>query len=316
MPKLEVHLKQHTPILQFHAEPGAGLRGTELKPALDRFLLQQCPGVKRWEIKNDDDRVHALEYRVKIVDTADELRTDRNKMQQIGAVLIVSKKNGLAGVDHKAMMGSGANVTFLSAHAELLACIREWIGPFFACNNFGYQKNKGFGCYSVEKIEQELYQTTVIQDLRKALREDKIYEVTPANLNGVNNWQDALLCAAKVRKEMKTGIRLKQSAGEERVESPFMFKSVKQGGSWRTFLISRSIGNVVFETGVCFLSECIPFRGSLNRWLTFDDEQAYTDAIQDFLTLLTTFKSPQPRRDSKGREIAPSRNYPLLKEVK
>ncbi|MDX2070870.1 MAG: hypothetical protein SFV55_20745 [Haliscomenobacter sp.] len=39
--KLEIHLKQHTPIIHFqHAQPGATLRATEVKPKLDRFIRE------------------------------------------------------------------------------------------------------------------------------------------------------------------------------------------------------------------------------------------------------------------------------------
>ena len=41
MPKLTVKLKQHTPLIHFQAEQdGATLRATELKPKLDKFLVE------------------------------------------------------------------------------------------------------------------------------------------------------------------------------------------------------------------------------------------------------------------------------------
>jgi len=205
MPKLEVHLKQHTPILQFHAEPGAGLRGTELKPALDRFLLQQCPGVKRWEIKNDDDRVHALEYRVKIVDTADEIpNLDERKLRQTGFFAAGLERSGDGTVAHQPMLGTGAMITFLSAHRELLECIEKWIGPFFACTNFGYRKSKGFGCYTVEAINGEPYQRAIETDIRMVLDKAKLYEVSSVR----GQWVDVLGTIAQVSAIMKSGINL------------------------------------------------------------------------------------------------------------
>ena len=40
--KLEFTLKQHTPIIHFQSDQkGATLRATDLKPKLDRFLIEQ-----------------------------------------------------------------------------------------------------------------------------------------------------------------------------------------------------------------------------------------------------------------------------------
>lgn len=42
MYKLPIKLKQHTPIIHFqHKQVGATLRATEVKPKLDRFLLEK-----------------------------------------------------------------------------------------------------------------------------------------------------------------------------------------------------------------------------------------------------------------------------------
>jgi len=40
--KLEFTLKQHTPLIHFQSnQKGATLRATELKPKLDKFLIEQ-----------------------------------------------------------------------------------------------------------------------------------------------------------------------------------------------------------------------------------------------------------------------------------
>lgn len=84
MSKLEIALKQHTPIIHFqHNEEGATLRATELKPKLDKFIITQIGegcykrGKERlredmlyvgWLIgkpQNDNDP-HALNYKVKV----------------------------------------------------------------------------------------------------------------------------------------------------------------------------------------------------------------------------------------------------------
>ena len=314
MPKLTVQLTQHTPILQFHAENGAGLRGTELKPALDRFLLRHCPVPREWLQPNSDEDVRALQYRVKIVESTNKQQNERSTVRQVGVMLSTSQKKGQSGIAHEVMMGSAATVTFLTAHSGLLTCLKVWIGAFFACHNFGYQKNKGFGCYTVASIDNEPYQTSIEQDLKKAL--GQVYELNPENLDNANSWQLALKRAAEVRKEMKTGISKKPSPTSERIENPFLFKSVRQGKGWRTFLIPRELSRNTFDNQVYFLSECILYRNVVNRWIAIKDEKEYVLVLREFLALLTTFKEPRPRWNTKGRLIQPVCRYPLLREVK
>ena len=48
--KLSFTLRQHTPMIHFQADqPGATLRATELKPKLDKFLIEKLGG---WSKEN------------------------------------------------------------------------------------------------------------------------------------------------------------------------------------------------------------------------------------------------------------------------
>ncbi|GHT62494.1 hypothetical protein AGMMS50239_15970 [Bacteroidia bacterium] len=47
------------------------------------------------------------------------------------------------------------SLTFSSFESELLDCIKENIISFFVYNNFGFRQSKGFGCFSVIKINDE-----------------------------------------------------------------------------------------------------------------------------------------------------------------
>lgn len=43
MHKLTVTLKQHTPLIHFqHSQEGATLRASEVKPKLDKFIIERC----------------------------------------------------------------------------------------------------------------------------------------------------------------------------------------------------------------------------------------------------------------------------------
>ena len=53
MYKLEFTLKQHTPIIHFqHDQEGATLRATEVKPKLDRFIIEKVFHNEFEECKN------------------------------------------------------------------------------------------------------------------------------------------------------------------------------------------------------------------------------------------------------------------------
>lgn len=208
MPKLTVQLTQHTPILQFHAEAGAGLRGTELKPALDRFLLRHCPVPREWLQPNSDEDVRALQYRVKIVDTAAEITSDPKSIRRTGFFAAGLEKAD-QGVVHMPKLGTGATVTFLSAHQGLLDCIAQWVGPFFATTNFGYRKTKGFGCYTVQTLNGQHYSSTVEADIRAVLDGAKLYEL---NTNG-QTWEQVLASVAQTNAVMKSGINLASQMG-------------------------------------------------------------------------------------------------------
>ena len=69
MYKLEFTLKQHTPIIHFqHDQEGATLRVTEVKPKLDRFIIEKCKeqniDYKKWLIGNGEH--DALNYKIRI----------------------------------------------------------------------------------------------------------------------------------------------------------------------------------------------------------------------------------------------------------
>ncbi|HIC77953.1 MAG TPA: hypothetical protein EYP02_02105, partial [Sulfurovum sp.] len=62
--KLEFSLKQHTPLIHFQSEQfGATLRATELKPKLDRFLLEHVKGIP---FKENTNGHRSLDYKVKV----------------------------------------------------------------------------------------------------------------------------------------------------------------------------------------------------------------------------------------------------------
>ena len=88
MHKLEITLKQHTPLIHFqHDQEGATLRASEVKPKLDKFILTKLGEgdyqkgfetaiEKGWIINNGKNDCKALNYKMKIEIDCNSKRTE------------------------------------------------------------------------------------------------------------------------------------------------------------------------------------------------------------------------------------------------
>lgn len=153
--KFAFNLKQHTPIIHFqHDEDGATLRASELKPKLDKFLLNYFTDkkidYKNFLIKN----TNAFNYKVKI-------SIDKNKNQ------IIDLK------DYKAYFGNMGlkeeekrkgiinyepiKVNFICYNENLQNAIKKNFPLFLILHNFGTRQNKGFGCFYLSNTDKDNY---------------------------------------------------------------------------------------------------------------------------------------------------------------
>ena len=101
MHKLEIKLKQHTPMIHFqHDQEGATLRASEVKPKLDRFILTRlgngdykkgCEEAKSkgWLVGKGDH--NALDYKMRIVST---------DFSPVSIDIKIQKENGIAKFDN------------------------------------------------------------------------------------------------------------------------------------------------------------------------------------------------------------------------
>lgn len=175
----EYKLVQHTPLIHFqHSEPHACLRATEVKPKLDRFLIEQLEKDdrfgdgrwKKWFV--GDGSQQSFDYMMRI--TPNSERVDRTQ----------SIERAIARVEHRppnasfheihknyfGNMASGNNIqdtirktfkeslfykdgltlTIRCFIPELLTLIDEHIRGFFMMHNFGTRQRKGFGSFTVD----------------------------------------------------------------------------------------------------------------------------------------------------------------------
>lgn len=177
MHKLEIKLKQHTPLIHFqHDQDGATLRASEVKPKLDKFILKQLGGgdyekgkaeakAKGWLVGKGDHP--ALDYKLSIASSAKE--TDRFSKTRFEADGITPVKNdkGRIVTDKIPMFfgnmkrGDSApngekrlvftekeiKLTFFSLRDDIIKKIDNCYCEFFAITNFGTRQSKGFGSF-------------------------------------------------------------------------------------------------------------------------------------------------------------------------
>ncbi len=144
--KLAFTLKQHTPIIHFqHDQKGATLRATELKPKLDRFLIerfkQEDVDYKPFLIAGQDG---ALDYKVRV-------EPDLSHSQEIDARNPLFFGNMGEIVPKKFKQNSQSiKVEFFSFSSKVLEAIKNSFEAFLANTNFGTRQSKGFGSFYIE----------------------------------------------------------------------------------------------------------------------------------------------------------------------
>lgn len=169
----EYKLIQHSPLIHFqHSEPHACLRATEVKPKLDRFLIEQaktdqlCSNDKwkRWLI--GDGSQQSFDYMMRI--------TPNGNVVEKSQTIEIALANGRGNI-HKNYFGNmvtergdgreaairekykeslffpdGITLTIRCFIPDLLAFIDRHIRVFFMLHNFGTRQRKGFGSFTVD----------------------------------------------------------------------------------------------------------------------------------------------------------------------
>lgn len=189
MEKLIVTLKQHTPLVHFqHEEQGATLRASEVKPLLDRFIItklfddsfERCKTyLQGYSIEKEvkiqerfNNGFRALNYSIKVIpqkrDESVQLQTvlrDGKYYTQVDTrnedfPFLMSNMGGKSKEEEliNFVLHDTVTLLFCTHHFRLHEVIKQIVPIFFARTNFGQRKTKGFGSFSVSKIngiEQE-----------------------------------------------------------------------------------------------------------------------------------------------------------------
>lgn len=164
MAKLQVKLRQHSPIIHFQAEQeGATLRATEVKPKLDEFIIKEVfnnnyekykeylIGYNEKKTENDFKDKKALDYKLKI-----------NCISQKRVIIIdeFPLYFGNMGQEKqkKFIFSDIVKLDFFSFNYTIIEYIKNYLADFFINNNFGTRQSKGFGSFYIcedDKIYKE-----------------------------------------------------------------------------------------------------------------------------------------------------------------
>lgn len=172
MHKLTVTLKQHTPLIHFqHDQEGATLRASEVKPKLDKFIVERCfhnnfeecrqylvgynpdrPDALRDKFNDAERPYRALDYKMRIVayktqiiNIGSQYPSSNNSLLQLN----IGKRQE----DFTMMSFSDSlEISFLSNMVDIDNLMTEYnLSHFFFYNNFGNRTSKGFGSFTMEK---------------------------------------------------------------------------------------------------------------------------------------------------------------------
>lgn len=181
MKTLTVKLKQHTPLIHFqHSQEGATLRASELKPKLDKYILENAFEESSFDdcktflvgydekkedvlrVKFERENFRAFDYKLSISasnrrqEVTLHPRCNPNDGNYItdNFPLLLSNMGGKDSLDELVdfVYHDNIELTFYSKNEELIEDIKGWIDLFFATHNFGQRQDKGFGSFSVISI--------------------------------------------------------------------------------------------------------------------------------------------------------------------
>lgn len=191
MYQLNFTLQQHTPVIHFqHDQEGATLRATEVKPKLDRFILNSLrnndykEGIKIAKEKKWLIGEHAaLNYKMRIESVNQEIIYLKDKYHDGIVNPIYFGNMGDTSPKHYSI-SEKINITIVSFCKGIIESLNEnLICSFFLLHNFGSRQTKGFGSFTVIKFNDALIGLPIIPKgthsivLEKDLNIEKVFAV-------------------------------------------------------------------------------------------------------------------------------------------
>ncbi len=174
MKTLKVTLKQHTPLIHFqHTENGATLRASEVKPKLDRFIIEKLGGGSYDNVKKQvkdiypqlfisKEGVFALDYKLTVHADGNRLPIKMKPVKKGNMVsdkletypLVLSNMGKSIKESVNFVQYDTVDIVIIVRCEQLYNTLKDNIELFFALTNFGQRQDKGFGSFTVLYIEE------------------------------------------------------------------------------------------------------------------------------------------------------------------
>lgn len=174
MKTLKVTLKQHTPLIHFqHDQYGATLRASEVKPKLDRFIIEKLGGGNYDNVKNQvkntysqlfipKEGVFALDYKLTVHADGNRLPIKMKPAKKGNMVLdkletyplVLSNMGKSIKESVNFVQYDTVDIVIIVRCEQLYNTLKDNIELFFALTNFGQRQDKGFGSFTVFAIEE------------------------------------------------------------------------------------------------------------------------------------------------------------------
>jgi hypothetical protein len=216
MYKLEVKLKQHTPLIHFqHNQEGATLRASEVKPKLDRFIINKLTE-EQIAFKHIKSTRDALDYKIKIKSGILETYTIQDRHPLFFANMGDGERKEFRYCD------GYTEVEFQTFHEEIINYLKEYLVEFFLCNNFGTRQSKGFGAFFFDNSDP-LYQQPIQTQLM-----DYCFTVNVSK-NLTNQWRVLFEHIELFYKVLRSGLNICNREGTIYIK-PIIFKYAKEKG--------------------------------------------------------------------------------------
>lgn len=177
-----IEVEQHSPLIHFQSnQKGAGLRASELKPKLDRYLLKKLKNKLTPYLKSNQK--YALDYSVKIryrVYKSEIMEKNKDGKIKSECCLICNMGKELTSKKiYKAILLNNIEIEIKSPFKKLLEIIDQNIDVFFIENSFGNRTSKGYGCFYRKEVDyNDLFLKRNYRLLfREKLQENKKIEI-------------------------------------------------------------------------------------------------------------------------------------------
>ncbi len=205
---VQFHLRQGTPRWHFQCresecQSGATLRGSDVKPRLDKFLIKQmsAEGVN-WEGFRISPEHDALNYKLQIVAKGSSQALERGQ----NAVFANMGKD----IDKELSIyyPEGVDLKVICFIPELMDQIQNNIQGFFLINNFGTRQDKRFGSFVIDKKDDQNISCNDadIKTILKRYSENVGYLALDINMDKCSNKSDILDNAYVLYQWIKSGI--------------------------------------------------------------------------------------------------------------